>query len=62
MNTQGFYKYQDGQIFHAPTFVEGTGILLLASEKDTYQYPVDGWIWAESEDEALNYFGVSIKI
>jgi hypothetical protein len=59
MNTQGFYKYQDEQLFYAPNYVEGPNILLLSLEKDSYQYPIDGWIWFESEEEAQNYFQIN---
>ena len=56
MNNAGFYKKEDTQILYAPNIVEGPSYVLIASEKDTYDYPVDGWIWAQSEADAISYF------
>jgi hypothetical protein len=51
--TAGFYKKQeDDQILYAPNWVEGPDIFLVAQNKDQYEYPVDGWFWFESEEEA----------
>jgi len=42
----GFYKRtSDGQLHHAPEYVEGQGYILLKTEKDMYTFPVDGWYW-----------------
>lgn len=56
MNTIGFYKKEDNQILYAPNIVEGAGYLLLANEKDSYEYPVDGWVWANSLNDAITCF------
>jgi len=42
---EGFYN-SDG--VYAPNFVYGPGFELLKEHKDTYTYPVNGWVWAES--------------
>jgi hypothetical protein len=52
MDTQGFYKYQDEQMYYAPHYVEGQGFTLIAEYKDQNEYPVDGWYWFDSEEEA----------
>lgn len=57
METQGFYKHDGYQLFYAPNFVEMPDTILIASEKDTYEYPVNGWIWADSEEEAVAQLG-----
>jgi len=45
-NTSGFYKYGENQIwFYGYDSVEAPGYTLTKEEKDTYQYPVDGWNW-----------------
>ena len=31
---------------------------LLTEDKDTYTYPIDGWIWANSENEARVMLGL----
>jgi hypothetical protein len=56
MNNAGFYKKDETQILFAPNIVEGPGYTILISEKDTYSYPVDGWIYATSLDNAISYF------
>jgi hypothetical protein len=56
MNTQGFYKKDGTQILFEPVCIAGTGYYLDAAEKDAYTYPVDGWIWAEDLDDAINQF------
>jgi hypothetical protein len=56
MNNAGFYKKDETQILFAPNIVEGQGYVLLIDEKDSYSYPVDGWIYADSLDAAIAYF------
>jgi hypothetical protein len=56
MNTSGFYKYQDEQIFYAPNYVEGQGYVLISEYKDQHEYPIDGWYWFESEEDAYVFF------
>jgi hypothetical protein len=60
MNNQGFYKQEDTTILYAPNIVQGPNYVLLAENKDTYNYPVDGWIWAQSEEDAISYFETAI--
>jgi hypothetical protein len=59
MNNAGFYKKDESQILYAPNFVEGANYVLVAENKDEYTYPVDGWIWANSLDDAISYFASS---
>jgi hypothetical protein len=56
MNTKGFYKKIDNTIQFGEDMIAGDGYLLLAEEKDSYEYPVGGWIWADSLDEAMTKF------
>lgn len=58
MNTSGFYKYQDEQLFYAPNYVEGQGYVLIADYRDQHEYPIDGWYWFESEEEANQFFNI----
>lgn len=55
--TQGFYKNNGYELLYAPNFVEMPNIILIAEEKDSYEYPVNGWVWANSEDEAVSLLG-----
>jgi hypothetical protein len=52
MNEQGFYKLDNGEMLYAPNIVEGPGYVLFINEKDTYTYPVDGWVYADSQENA----------
>jgi hypothetical protein len=56
MNNQGFYKKEDTTILYTPSIVQGPSYVLFAENKSEYDYPVDGWIWAESEEDAIAYF------
>ncbi len=56
MNNSGFYKKDETQILFAPNIVEGQGYTLLIDQKDSYSYPVDGWVYADSLDAAIAYF------
>lgn len=53
-----FYKIDDGVLLEGPNFVYGPTFTLLKEDKDTYTYPVDGWIWFDTEEEARTYFGI----
>lgn len=57
-----FYKLVDGQVLIAPNFVAAPGYTLEASEKDTYDYPVDGWRWFDSDGEAAAHFGIAVGV
>lgn len=53
MDTSGFYKL-DGDLLYGQTIFGPTYILVNESHAD-YTYPVDGWYWFLSEDEAITY-------
>jgi hypothetical protein len=59
MNNSGFYKKEETQILYAPNNVDGPNYLLVIADKDEYDYPVDGWIYAESLDSAIAYFAAN---
>jgi hypothetical protein len=56
MNNAGFYKKEETEILFASNIVNGPNYMLVASDKDAYEYPVDGWIYADSLDAAIAYF------
>jgi hypothetical protein len=58
--TAGFYKAQDEQLIYAPNYVESSDYVLIAADKDGYIYPIDGWTWFESEEEANSSFGIIV--
>ena len=52
-----FFKYMDGvllfgRVVSAPTFE------LTIETKDDFDYPMDGWHWFESEEQARAFFGI----
>jgi hypothetical protein len=48
--TAGFYKQnEEEQWMYAPNFVYAPDYTLLKEEKDTYNYPVDGWTWYDEQ-------------
>lgn len=62
MNTAGFYKYMNGELFCGPNFVYGAydAFRLFREERNTYTYPVDGWYWFDSEEEARIFFNIPL--
>jgi hypothetical protein len=59
-DTSGFYLSQDGGLAYGPNFVENKDFQLYRSEKDKYQYPVHGWHWFDSEEEARAFFNLPL--
>jgi hypothetical protein len=60
-DTSGFYALSDtGRLTYAPNYLTGSGWQLVREDKDTYTYPVNGWVWADSEQEAKEYFGLAV--
>ena len=53
-----FYRLQDEQLQEAPNFVYAPSYTLSREEKDTYDYPVDGWYWFKYEEDAREFFGL----
>ena len=43
--TSGFYKLEDGNWQYAPNFVYAPTYELIKENKDSYIYPVEGWVW-----------------
>jgi len=63
--TAGFYKYKIGepkdQLLYAPNAVHNKNYKLLKEEKDNYQYPVSGWYWFDTEEEAFTFFNIEVE-
>jgi hypothetical protein len=57
-----FYKFDQGSLFVAPNSVKSAGYVLLAENKDTYTYPVQGWYWFDSDEAAETELGTSDDI
>lgn len=55
--TAGFYKV-DGDLLYAPNFVLNAKYELRKETKDNHTYPIDGWSWFDSEEEARLHFNL----
>jgi L-2-hydroxyglutarate oxidase LhgO len=58
IDTSGFYKI-DGVLLFGPNAVYAPTFTLLRADHESYEYPVDGWYWFDSEDDARVFFGLS---
>ena len=47
-----FYKNDNGQLLEAPNFVYSKDYTLEAAQHATFTYPIDGWKWFSTEDDA----------
>jgi hypothetical protein len=54
MSTQGFYSVnENNELEYGPDLVQlPSGTVLLSDEHTQYSYPVEGWTWYESREEA----------
>lgn len=57
-DTSGFYKLDGEVLLFGPNFVESKAYRLTRETKDAHEYPVDGWRWMESLDDARAFFGI----
>jgi len=61
-DTSGFYRVDtaSGIVVCGPHYVYGPydSYTLLKEQKDTYTYPIDGWYWFDTEEQAYNFFGI----
>ena len=58
METRGFYKNNNGTLLYGPNFVLNKAYELRKETKDQHSYPVDGWYWFDSEEEARTAFNL----
>ena len=49
----GFYKETEEGWYYAPNAVYNGDYSLLKEQKDTYNYPVDGWKWYDDEPDGF---------
>lgn len=55
----GFYKF-DGTLLYGRFWIKNANYELLVENKDTYNYPIDGWYWFDSLEEACLHFNLNI--
>ena len=56
--TSGFYKYNNSDLLYGPNFVLNLNYQLNKNDKDSYIYPIDGWYWFDSKEEAYSFFNI----
>ena len=56
----GFYKNENEQILYGPNYVLNMDYELYKESKNENIYPVDGWYWFDSEEEAYEFFGIKL--
>jgi hypothetical protein len=57
-DTSGFFKVVNGELWQAANYVKSPTTELFRDKKDEYEYPVDGWFWLDSEEEARLFFNL----
>lgn len=62
MDTQGFYKYQEEVLYYAPSAVYNANFNLFIEQFESYNYPVDGWYFFETESLAKEFFSIPIGV
>jgi len=48
-----FYKREGEELLQAPTFVVGPGIDVSVENHSEHTYPIEGWHWFDTLDEAM---------
>ena len=54
-----FYKYEHEYLWSGPYVQFESGEFLHLDFLDTYTFPVDGWYYFETEEEAKSFFGIT---
>lgn len=57
-NTAGFYKYEEPFLLHGPNYVLDSNYKLYKETKDDHTYPIDGWYWFDTIEEARTFFDI----
>lgn len=55
---KGFYKNDEGNLLYASKKVLSKDYTLEVEKFAEYSYPVDGWNYFETEDEAYTAYGI----
>jgi hypothetical protein len=61
-NTSGFYKNDNECLLYGPNYVLAGSYNLYKEENSNYTYPIGGWYWFDSEEEARQFFGMPLKL
>lgn len=55
-DTSGFYKLDGEALLYGPNFVLNANYELRKAQHAQHKYPVDGWYWFDSEENAKVFF------
>lgn len=55
----GFYKNDNLVLLYGPNFVLNNNYELRIENKDSYEYPIDGWYYFDNEDDAYSFFNLT---
>ena len=58
--TSGFYKYESETLMYGPNFVLDKNFELMIESKDDHAYPVDGWYWFDTMEDAYLFFNIPL--
>ena len=53
-----FYKKDNDMVLEAPNFVLNKDYELRKETKDIHIYPIDGWYWFDTIEEAYTFLGI----
>lgn len=59
-NTSGFYKNEEGMLLFGPSDVTGQDYHLNRANRTEHTYPVAGWYWFDTEEEARLFFNLPV--
>lgn len=54
-----FYKYENEHLMYGPTVAFPEGEVLHLELLDTYELPINGWYYFETEEEAKTFFNIN---
>lgn len=56
-----FYKKDSDELLTAVHSVSGPGFEVYADRKDEYTYPIQGWYWFDSLNDAVRFFAAQMS-
>ena len=59
-NKSGFYKNDNGNLLFGVNSVISKDYNLQRDKHEEYNYPVDGWYWFETEEEARDFLNLPV--
>lgn len=60
-DTSGFYKNDEGFVLHGHDIVCNSNYILNRDLKDDYNYPIDGWYWFDTIEDAYSFFNIPLQ-